>query len=58
MKNFNPKNFECEYGTRIKIELKDSRKLNMLKDRSIDFILNHPHYADIIKYSDKQIDWD
>ena len=27
----------------------------MLEDRSIDFILNHPPYADIIKYSDKQI---
>ena len=27
----------------------------MLKDESIDFILNHPPYADIIKYSEKQI---
>ena len=27
----------------------------MLKDEKIDFILNHPPYADIIKYSDKKI---
>ncbi len=27
----------------------------MLQDESIDFILNHPPYVDIIKYSDKQI---
>ena len=30
----------------------------MLKDESIDFVLNHPPYADIIKYSDKQIEAD
>jgi len=50
--------FECEYNPHIKIKLNDSRKLDMLKDESIDFILNHPPYADIIKYSDKQIDED
>jgi DNA modification methylase len=47
--------FECEYNPTIKIEQNDSRKLAMLKDNSIDFILNHPPYVDIIKYSDKQI---
>ncbi len=47
--------FECEYKPKIKIKLNDSRKLDMLRDESIDFILNHPPYADIIKYSDKQI---
>ncbi len=47
--------FECEYHPKIKIKLNDSRKLSILKDESIDFILNHPPYADIIKYSDKQI---
>jgi len=51
-------NFEFEYHPTIKVELNDSRKLPMLKDESIDFILNHPPYADIIKYSDKQIDAD
>ena len=50
--------FESEYSPRIKVELNDSRKLLMLKDESIDFILNHPPYADIIKYSDKQIEED
>jgi len=30
----------------------------MLKNSSIDFILFHPPYADIIKYSNKQIDGD
>ena len=51
-------NFESKYNPKIKVELNDSRKLSMLKDKSIDFILNHPPYADIIKYSNKQIDED
>jgi DNA modification methylase len=51
-------NFECEYNPTIKIEQNDSRDLSMLKDNSIDFILNHPPYANIIKYSDKQIKQD
>jgi len=51
-------NFECEYNPKIKVELNDSRKLSMLKDESIDFVLNHPPYADIVKYSDKQIEED
>jgi len=50
--------FESEHTPKIKVELNDSRKLPMLKDESIDFILNHPPYADIIKYSDKQIEED
>ena len=50
--------FESEYSPKIKVELNDSRKLPMLKDESIDFVLNHPPYADIIKYSDKQIEED
>ncbi len=47
--------FECEFNPKIKVQLNDSRNLSMLKDKSIDFILNHPPYADIIKYSDKKI---
>jgi DNA modification methylase len=47
--------FESEHNPKIKIKLNDSRKLDMLQDESIDFILNHPPYADIIKYSDKKI---
>jgi len=50
--------FECNYEPKIRVELNDSRKLEMLKDDSIDFILNHPPYADIIKYSDGKIDGD
>ena len=42
--------FECEYYPKIRIELNDSRKLSILKDESIDFILNHPPYADIITH--------
>jgi DNA modification methylase len=47
--------FEGEFNPNIKVKLNDSRDLPMLKDESIDFILNHPPYVDIIKYSDKQI---
>lgn len=50
--------FECEYNPKIRVDLNDSRALPMLKDESIDFVLNHPPYADIIKYSDKQIEED
>ena len=50
--------FESEYNPKIRLELNDSRTLPMLQDESIDFVLNHPPYADIIKYSDKQIDAD
>ena len=48
-------NFECEYNPKIKVQLNDARSLSMLKDESIDFVLNHPPYADIVKYSEKQI---
>jgi DNA modification methylase len=51
-------NFESKYNPNIKTLLNDSRQLAMLGDESIDFILNHPPYADIIKYSDKQIPQD
>jgi len=47
--------FESEFNPKIKLDLNDSRSLPMLQDKSIDFILNHPPYVDIIKYSDKQI---
>ncbi len=50
--------FECEFNPIIKTKINDSRDLPMLKDSSIDFVLNHPPYVDIIKYSDKQIEQD
>ena len=34
-------NFECEYNPKIKVQLNDARSLSMLKDESIDFVLNH-----------------
>lgn len=41
-------------GTHGKVYLRkgDARKLDFLKDDSIDLICTHPPYADIIKYSD------
>jgi DNA modification methylase len=36
----------------------DSRNLPKIKDESIDFILTHPPYVDIIKYSEGQISAD
>lgn len=51
-------NFKSEFNPRIKVALNDSRDLSMLKNDSIDFVLNHPPYVDIIKYSDKKIEQD
>lgn len=50
--------FESPHAPYIKTQLNDARDLSMLKDESIDFILSHPPYADIINYSDKQIPQD
>jgi DNA modification methylase len=36
----------------------DSRKLDKLDDEAIDFVLTHPPYADIIKYSNGEIEED
>jgi len=48
-------NFESEYNPKIVVELNDARDLSILKDNTIDLILNHPPYVDIIKYSEKTI---
>ncbi len=46
------------WGSKIKVKCFDARKKNKdLKDESIDFVLMHPPYVDIIKYSD-WIKWD
>lgn len=42
----------------IKVELGDARNLRKLKDESIDFILTHPPYANIIEYSEGMIEGD
>lgn len=44
-------NFDRGKG-RVVIREADARKLDFIKDNSIDFICTHPPYADIIKYSD------
>ncbi|MFC1615074.1 TRM11 family SAM-dependent methyltransferase [Patescibacteria group bacterium] len=51
-------NFETETDAKQRIKLSDARNLDFIKDEEIDFILTHPPYADIIKYSDGQIDDD
>ena len=58
--DINPKAFDrCkekiafEYGeAKIEVREADARKLDFVKDASIDFICTHPPYANIIKYSD------
>lgn len=46
-------NFDYDKGkANIKIIKGDAADLNFIKNESIDFILTHPPYADIIKYSD------
>ena len=44
--------------TEIKVRVGDARNLKDVKDNSIDLIATHPPYADIIKYSEGQIDGD
>ncbi len=51
----NSLDFEIETKARQRIKLCDARKLDFIKNEEIDFILTHPPYADIIKYSDGQI---
>lgn len=36
----------------------DARNLKIVKDKSIDFVLTHPPYVDIIKYSDGKLEND
>ena len=50
--------FDSPHNPKIEFKLNDTRDLSFLKDNSIDFVLTHPPYADIIKYSEKTIDED
>jgi DNA modification methylase len=50
--NFNVTNAD------IKVEIGDARDLSRIKNESIDFILTHPPYANMIKYSDNKIEGD
>lgn len=47
--------FEAGTESRQRIKKADARKLSFIKDEEIDFILTHPPYADIIKYSEGKI---
>ena len=47
--------FKVENKSWQKVEKRDARDLSKAKDESIDFILTHPPYADIIKYSEGKI---
>ncbi len=51
-------NFESEFNADIQILENDTRDLSFIKDESIDFILTHPPYIDIIKYSEGKIPTD
>jgi len=49
-------NFDSEFNSKIEINYFDAReKHENIKDESIDFVLTHPPYVDIIKYSDWKI---
>jgi len=50
--------FDSPHSPKIEFKLNDTRDLSFLKDDSIDFVLTHPPYADIIKYSEEKIDGD
>jgi len=45
-------NFEYPNSGEVLIVQGDARKLDFIKDKSIDFICTHPPYADIIHYSE------
>ena len=51
-------NFEVENNSWQRVFKWDARNLSEVKDNSIDFILTHPPYADIIKYSDGKLEND
>ena len=44
--------FEVENTTKQRIKKCDARNMTFIKNEEIDFILTHPPYVDIIKYSD------
>lgn len=50
--------FKVENKAWQKVLKRDARDLNKANDESIDFILTHPPYVDIIKYSDGKIEED
>ena len=51
-------NFEVGNKAKQRIIKCDARKMDFIKDNEIDFILTHPPYADIVKYSNGKIEED
>lgn len=51
----NSLNFEVANEAKHRVVKCDARDMKFLKDSEIDFVLTHPPYADIIKYSDGKI---
>jgi len=47
--------FQVDNNSKQRIIKCDARNMNFIKNDEIDFILTHPPYADIIKYSDENI---
>lgn len=47
--------FDVENGAKQRIRKCDARNMDFIKDEEIDFVLTHPPYADIIKYSEGKI---
>lgn len=50
--------FEVSNNSKQRLIKCDARKMTFLKDEEIDFVLTHPPYADIIKYSEGKIEDD
>lgn len=48
-------NFDSGNRARQRIVKCDARKMDFIKNEEIDFVLTHPPYADIIKYSNGKI---
>lgn len=44
--------FDVEHGAKQRIIKCDARNMSFIKNGEIDFVLTHPPYADIIKYSE------
>lgn len=47
--------FDSLYSQPQHLYIGDARRIESIKDNSIDFVLTHPPYADIINYSDGKI---
>lgn len=51
-------NFEVNNNAKQRIKKCDARNMSFIKDEEIDFVLTHPPYADIVKYSEGKLEDD